>query len=723
MVGTSSIANAKLLDSHLGNSAPDKADRVRVALAGNPNCGKTTIFNALTGARQHVGNYAGVTVEKREGGYSFESTEVELLDLPGTYSLSYFSPEERIAQDEILRDDLDAVVVVIDSATLKRSLVLLAQVIQTGARPVLCLNMTDEAEKSGQRIDVALLESLLGIPVVKTTGHKQIGIDKLKRAVSNAISAPVVENRVVLGRRLIGALSEIIQELTKTNMPSPATTWAAMKLLLGDKLYVNSAELMGEHGKQAVKIAESQRSWIEKETGTDISLYVMEQYYGFVDGLLMETITERAHVDTRVVSDWIDSIVVNRMAGIPIFLAVMYSIFWFTFTLGEYPMGWIESGFESLGTWLSSLWPEGSESAVRSLIVDGIIGGVGGVIVFLPNIVILFLGLAFLEDTGYLARAAFLTDRLMHRFGLHGKSFIPLVIGFGCSIPGIMATRTMENERDRLSTMLVLPLMSCGARLPIWMLLIPAFFAEQWRAPALWGIYMTGIVLALVLSLLLRKTVLKGEEAPFVMELPPYRLPTIRAVMTRMVERSWLYLRKAGTIILGISILMWVMTSYPKSDSYQVDEEIAPAKTQLTEQELEHRRAADDLENSIAGRIGRFIEPALRPLGFDWKIGVGMLGALAAKEVFVSQMGIIYSMGETDEESMSLRDALARDYSALVGFSLMLFLLISAPCMATIAVTRRESGSWKWAALQLGGLTAIAYVISLLFFQIGQLFI
>jgi ferrous iron transport protein B len=310
----------------------------------------------------------------------------------------------------------------------------------------------------------------------------------------------------------------------------------------------------------------------------------------------------------------------------------------------------------------------------------------------------------------------------MHRFGLHGKSFVPMMTGFGCSIPGIMATRTLENDRDRLTTMLVLPLMSCGARLPIWMLLIPAFFAPVWRAPMLFFVYAFGILLAFVLALVLRKSVLRGEEAPFVMELPPYRVPTLRAVATRMAERSWLYVRKAGTVILGISILMWFITAYPEKDTYDVDAALAAGQVTLSGSEIAHARAAEDLEFSVAGRVGKAVEPVIRPLGFDWKMGTAMLGAFAAKEVFVAQMGIVYAMGETDEESQGLRETLAADYSPLVGLSLMLFLLIAAPCMATVAVTRRESGSWKWALLQVGGLTAVAYVISLVVYQVGRLF-
>jgi ferrous iron transport protein B len=405
-------------------------------------------------------------------------------------------------------------------------------------------------------------------------------------------------------------------------------------------------------------------------------------------------------------------------------------------------MGWIESLVAWVAHAVSGLWPEGSSSLLRSLLVDGVIAGVGGVLVFLPNILLLFLGLAFLEDTGYMARAAFLTDRVMHRFGLHGKSFIPMMTGFGCSVPGIMATRTLENERDRLATMLVLPLMSCGARLPIWMLLVPAFFPPAWRAPVLWLIYATGIVLALALALLLRKTLLRGDDAPFVMELPPYRLPTPRSVATKMIGRAGLYLRKAGTTILAISILLWAAMSFPKPASYQIDARIASGEVVVIETPqpsaaegglgtrpalsaagVAAKRATEDLEYSAAGRLGRFLEPVFTPIGFDWKLVTAMIGAFAAKEVFVAQMGIVYSIGDVEAGTEGLRALLARDYSPLVGLSLVLFLLISAPCMATIAVTRRESGRWRWALLQLFGLTAIAYLASLFVYQLGRLIV
>jgi ferrous iron transport protein B len=712
----------------------DAARRLRVAIAGNPNCGKTTLFNAFTGAHQHVANYPGVTVERRAGTCNIGGLATDIVDLPGTYSLSAYSPEERVAELE-LAGHPDVVVVVTDSTQLQRNLVLLVQILLTGANAVLCLNMADEARAAGQKVDLAQMELLLGCPVVETEAHRKRGLADLEAAIHRAASTPMTRHKVVLGEQLDTALAAIRVLLPKGS-ENLSSEWTALRLLLGDVAPTARVSAM-PRGESAVGEARRQRERIEATTGQEIAVFVAERMFGYVDGLLRETRTVPARIDTRVLSDRIDAVVAHPFLGLPIFGAVMFAIFWLTFTVGEVPMGWIEAGMGWLGESVSSLWPGGSDSLLRSLLVDGIIGGVGGVIVFLPNILLLFLGLAFLEDTGYMARAAFLTDRLMHRFGLHGKSFIPMMTGFGCSVPGIMATRTLENERDRLTTMLVLPLMSCGARLPIWMLLIPAFFAPAWRAPALWLIYAIGILLALSLALLLRKTVLRGEDAPFVMELPPYRLPTLRSVIIKMAQRGGLYLRKAGTTILAISILLWVAVTFPKPSSYDIDRKIAAGEVTvvqdaavapqtaaqvMTEADVDAHRATEDLDYSAAGRLGHLLEPAFRPLGFDWKMVTAMIGAFAAKEVFVAQMGIVYSIGNVEESTDGLSALLSRDYSPLIGFSLMLFLLISAPCMATIAVTRRESGRWSWALFQLAGLTGVGYLTSLVVYQIGLLF-
>jgi len=733
-----------------------------VALAGNPNAGKTSIFNALTGARQHVGNYPGVTVEKRTGRYPFEGASFDVLDLPGTYSLSSFSPEERITQHELLSTEHDVVVVVADSTNLKRSLVLLAQVLQTGAKTVLCLNMADEARKAGQKIDLGLMQTLLGVPVVETVGHQAHGMDALRRAIAQCTQGKQGPHRLVLGERLdsaIGSLRPLLSRLPLERAEQAGQDWVATKLLSGDADMSERIRLLGPAGKRALERATELRNRIEKETGSDLALYLTERYFGFVDGLLREVVAAPARGDARALSDAIDAVVVHRVLGLPIFALVMYAIFWLTFRVGEPLMTGLETALGALRQAIGTLWPAAAAPLLRSLLIDGVLGGVGGVVVFLPNIALLFFGLGLLEDTGYMARAAFLMDRVMHRFGLHGKSFVPMMAGFGCSVPGILATRTLENERDRLTTMLVLPLMSCGARLPAWLLIIPAFFAPAWRAPLLGGIYATGVVLALVLARLLRSSLLRGEEAPFVMELPPYRWPTMRALGVKMFERSWLYLRKAATIILAVSILMWLCTEFPKPASYAVDGDISagrvvvaaghdsgaspqaeaqpqgslPSSEQalgsdgrarpeiLTASAVESRRRAEALRYSIAGRLGQAVEPLVRPLGLDWKIATCLIGAVAAKELFVAQVGIVYAVGSSGEAHASLRDALRRDYSPAAALALMLLLLIATPCVATVAATRRESNSWKWALLQFGGLSALGYLVALIAFQLGRL--
>jgi ferrous iron transport protein B len=499
-----------------------------------------------------------------------------------------------------------------------------------------------------------------------------------------------------------------------------------VKLLENDK-ELRATVVSPEINEQIEKSA----SRIEKILGEHPETAIAGRRYGFISGACQEAV--RSTIEIRhTTSDRIDAVVTNRVLGIPMFLGLMYLVFQLTFTLGEPLMGWIESVFGWMGGVVQGWWPEGSESLLKSLLADGIIGGVGGVIVFLPNILLLFLAIAILEDSGYMARAAFIVDRLMHKIGLHGKSFIPMLIGFGCSVPAIMATRTLENRRDRLTTMLVIPLMSCGARLPIYALIIPAFFPEAWYAPMLWIMYVIGILLAVVSTKILRSTILKGESVPFVMELPPYRMPTLKGILIHMWERGFLYLKKAGTIILGISILLWAMTTFPglpddETARFQAARHTVQSGNAGEDEKTEQLAAIDNaageakLLNSIAGRIGHGMEPVLKPMGFDWRIGTALIGAFAAKEVFVAQMGIVYSVGEADEESETLRDKLKSTYTPLVGFCIMLFCLVSAPCMATIAVTRRESNSWGWALFQLGGLTLLAYVLTVFVFQAGSL--
>jgi ferrous iron transport protein B len=690
---------------------------------GNPNCGKTSLFNALTGSNQRVGNYAGVTVERRSGrlrvGKNGASLDAELLDLPGLYSLASYSPEEKVTQDELLSGEIDLAVVVVDATALKRSLVLLAQMMQLELRLVLVLNMSDEAERAGQRLDLPLLEKMLGFPVVATVGSKGEGIDALLEAMVKALRRDVAPSKLVLGERVDAAIAAVVASLDAQLPEEPRRAWLATRLLLSDERYVE--QFAGrEEAAPVMEEVQRQRERLERESGHDVQLCITEHFFGFVDGLLHEVVRTPARQDARAISDRIDAVLANRLLGLPFFFFTMYVIFWVTFALGEYPMAWLETGFDALGAGVGSLWPEGSDSLLRSLLVEGVLPGVGGVLVFLPNIVLLFLGLSILEDTGYMARAAFLVDAVMHKFGLHGRSFIPLITGLGCSVPGIMATRTLASRKDRLATMMVVPLMSCGARLPIWLLLIPAFFAPEWRAPMLWGMYLIGIVLALLLALLLRKVVLRGDDEPFVMELPPYRVPTLRNALRQMTEKAWLYLKKAGTIILAFSVIMWALAQFPKpaelSEAGHAELELRARAEGVEPAQLQQREA---LQASVLGRVGSGLEPALAPLGFDWRIGTALVGAFAGKELFVSQLGIVYALDEGDEHR-SLETALRRDYSPLTGFTLMLFMLVAMPCVATLAVLRKESGSWRWALGAFFGHTLLAYVLCLLVFQIGS---
>jgi ferrous iron transport protein B len=728
--------------------------KIVVALTGNPNSGKTTIFNDITGARQHVGNYPGVTVERKQGFRRHADMELQIVDLPGTYSLSAYSAEELVARNFIIDEKPDVVVDIIDTSNLERNLYLAVQLMELRVPLVLAFNMSDMAKARGYEFDIDKLSMFFGASIVHTVGHKGTGVKELLETIISTATGVMSKKLDKGGMLSASALSsgatirgpqceapvlnygrDIEEEITKIEVLARTNgsingeynaRWAALKLLENDKemrAKVLSPELNSQIEKSILHI--------EKMLGESPETAIAGRRYGFISGACQEAV--RSTIEIRhMLSDRIDTLVTNRVLGIPIFLGLMYLVFHLTFTLGNPPMEWIEGGFGWLGGTIEVWWPDGSETLLKSLLLDGIIGGVGGVVVFLPNILLLFMAIAILEDSGYMARAAFIMDRLMHKIGLHGKSFIPMLIGFGCSVPAIMATRTLENRRDRLTTMLVVPLMSCGARLPIYALIIPAFFPQAWHAPMLWIIYLIGIFLAVLSAKLLRSTILKGESAPFVMELPPYRMPTIKGVLIHMWERGWLYLKKAGTIILGISVLLWMMTTFPGLPEYEAvrfeRSRRAIQAAEMSEEEqieqlasIKNKEKKAELRNSIAGRIGHAMEPVIKPMGFDWRIGTALIGAFAAKEVFVAQMGIVYSVGEADEESETLREKLKNNYSPLVGFCIMLFCLISAPCMATIAVTKRESNSWRWALFQLGGLTILAYVLTVIVFQSGSL--
>ena len=682
--------------------------KIAVALAGNPNSGKTTIFNMLTGAHQHVGNYPGVTVEKKEGLCRYKEYEMTVVDLPGTYSLTAYSIEELVARNFIIDEQPDVIVDIVDASNIERNLYLATQLIEMNVPLVLAFNMSDIAEQKGLLFDIEQLSTLLEAKIVPTVGNRGEGKAELLDAIVETARQGRRQriHRISYGKEIEKELAEtktILADKEPLLAEKYGSRWFALKLLGQDNEVTE--KVRDQEVLDAVKASVEHLRTI---FGDEPEIIMADRRYGFISGACEECI--KSTVELRhSTSDIADKIILNRLLGLPIFLLLMYLVFKLTFWIGDPLMGWMENFFGWLGGGVAGFWPAGSEGPVKSLLVDGIIGGVGGVLVFLPNILLLFLAIAVLEDSGYMARAAFIMDRIMHKIGLHGKSFIPMLIGFGCSIPAIMATRVLENRRNRLTTIMVVPLMSCGARLPIYALIIPAFFAPRWHGFMLWVIYMIGIALAIICAKILRITLFKGETTPFVMELPPYRIPTIKGIFIHMWERGWLYMKKAGTIILAISIILWAATSYPKPS-----EESLAGLDEKQAQEIE-------LTHSVAGRVGKVLEPVIRPLGFDWRVGTALIGALGAKEVFVAQMGIVHSLGEIDERPEALRAKLQAEYSPLVGFCIMLFTLISAPCIATLVICRRETGSWGWALFQFLGLTTLAYVVTFIVYQIGSL--
>ncbi len=718
-----------------------------IALAGNPNSGKTTVFNAITGARQHVGNYPGVTVEKKAGAATHGDVRLEVVDLPGTYSLTAYSIEEVVARNFLLNDKPDVVVDIVDSSNLERNLYLATQLMELGVPLVLAFNMSDVAEGRGYNIDDDKLAELLGVPIVKTVGHKGKGITELL----DAALAVARDGQAVASQRHPNYGSEIephLKQLTglvaeKCDKHRPR--WFAIKLLENDAETIKRLrQACPQHIEELLAEAERLRRHIESICGDAAEIILADRRYGFISGACTEAVTQSVEVRHER-SDKIDSVMTNRYLGLPIFALLMFLVFQLTFFMGNPLVDLLDSGKGLLAEAVGGLWGEsGADSVLRSLLVDGIIEGVGAVMVFTPLIMLLFLAIAFLEDSGYMARAAFVIDRLMHKIGLHGKSFIPMLIGFGCTVPGIMATRTLETRRDRLTTILVLPLMSCGARLPIYVLILGAFFPVNTvlrlfgilpvTNHALWLflIYIIGIALAIICAKIFRATLLKGEATPFVMELPPYRMPTLKGLAIHMWERTWLYIKKAGTIILAIVVVLWALAYWPKLGEEKlvvfeqrraaVQADAHPDKEQTAEllAEIDAAEHEAKLEHSAIGRAGKTIAPVFKPCGFDWKISTATIGAFAAKEVFVGQMGVLYSVGDdVDEESVDLREKLAAKYTPLMGFCIMLFSLISMPCMVTVAVTVREAG-WRWALLQVTYLTALAWVLTTIVYQVGS---
>jgi len=704
---------------------------IRVALAGNPNSGKTTVFNNLTGTRQRVANYPGVTVEEKVGTATFAGRTLEVTDLPGNYSLTPYSPDERVALRLLLEGEADVVVDVVDASNLERNLYLATQLMEIGVPLVLAFNMSDLARAGGAAIDYERLSKLLGVPIVPMVGNKNQGTRELLETIIK-----VAEGEIESRPRLVGYGRDIDAELDKIERylgehvalgEAYPTRWLALKLLEGDAEVRRMMRARHGPDKRLDELVAASARHLHALYGEEPEGLVADRRYGFISGACQEAVAKSAERRHNV-SDQIDTVVTNRWLGLPIFALVMLAMFALVFALGRLGMVGVEQGVRWLGGWLGAALPEG---LVRSLVVDGIVAGVGNVIVFLPLVVLLFLAIAFLEDTGYLARAAFVIDRVMHLVGLHGRSFIPMLLGFGCSVPAVMATRTLSGRRDRLTTMLVVPLMSCGARLPIYALLAGAFFTGA--ATQTWvvlSLYMLGVVLAALLAKLFRTTLFRGPSVPFVMELPPYRMPTLRGVVTHMWQRAWMFLKRAGTVILLFSVVMWFLQTFPREPSLSKahDAAIAAAEASGAPDEaieaLRDEKATELAKRSFAGRIGTGIAPVLEPIGLgDWKIGMALVSGFVAKEAVISTLGQAYAVGEAETGSATLRQEVRNDpfYSKLKAYTLMVFVLLYVPCMITVVVIGRESGSWKWAVFAAGYTTALAYVVSLVVYQGGRL--
>lgn len=729
----------------LGASAP--ARQALVLVAGNPNSGKSTLFNVLSGSRTRVANYPGVTIDRRSATLALAGGPVELTDLPGTYSLSARSAEEQIAVESLLGRGLrrpDAILIVVDAMALARALYLTLEILEIGCPVVIALNMTDEVERSGHAVDAAKLARLTGARVVSTVASQGKGITEIRAALSAAIAerdippVPSIAQSAMLQVDLAELEGLILQERLLSE-PREARAWAQWLLLSLD--HDNPDELAG--------VPAQARAWTRRiqqraaEAGRNLDLEIISARYAFVDRLLAEVFTTAAQPRRRL-TDRIDAVLTHRIGGAIAFALTMLIVFQALFSWSEPAIALIEDTVAAVQGWVTAALPPGP---FASLMVDGVIAGVGNVVVFVPQIALLFLFIGLLEDLGYLARAAFVIDRVMRAVGLHGKAFVPMLSGFSCAVPAVMATRTLENRTDRLLTMMVLPLTSCSARLPVYVLVTATVFTSESRlgwfsagALALFAMYSLSLVAALVAAAVLRRTVLKGPVPALVLELPPYRLPSLSVLLRGVWERVKMFLIDAGTVILALTIILWALLSYPKDPAVTARAEAsraAVAGQNLSAEENETRLAEIDsrengaqLRYSAAGRLGHLIEPVLRPLGFDWRIGVGILGAFAAREVFVGTLGVVFDIADASETYEPLRETLRAAtwpdgsllFTPLAGVSLMVFFVLACQCMSTVAVVKRESGGWRWPLFMVAYMTVLAYSASLLVYQVGRFF-
>ncbi len=718
VVDEHNIDEKALSDKQFHAAAAERRRSVNVALVGNPNCGKTTLFNFASGAHERVGNYSGVTVDAKEGYAKFENYRLNLVDLPGTYSLSAYTPEELYVRKQITEHTPDVVVNVIDASNLERNLYLTTQLIDMHLRMVVALNMFDETEKRGDTINAEKLSELFGVPVVPTVFTTGRGVDELFRQVIRLYEGSEGDDphfrhiHINHGHELENGIAEMQEHLKKEDelRLHYSTRYLAIKLLEMDKDAENYIRNLAE-ADEILRHRDEAVARVKEETGEDSETAIMDAKYGFIHGALQEAGYEKgnernAYHATHV----LDKILTNRWVGFPIFLLFLALMFTVTFQLGAYPMDWIDAGVEWIGDFIGNTMPDG---VVKDMIIDGIIGGVGSVIVFLPQILILYLFISFMEDCGYMARAAFIMDKLMHKMGLHGKSFIPLIMGYGCNVPAIMATRTIESRKSRLATMMIIPLISCEARLPVYIMIISVFFAAKYQSLIMMCLYLLGIVVAILMSKVMMKFVIKGEDSPFVMELPPYRFPTGKAIMRHTWEKGKQYLKKMGGIILVASIIVWALSYFPHHE------------------ELDNQAQQ---EQSYIGRIGKAIEPIFAPQGFNWKLDVGIVAGVGAKEIVAATMGVLYSGDESFGEDDSFDAENAGKYERLhqimaadgvsipTALGFMAFVMLYFPCVAAISAIKGETGKWKWAVFVAGYTTIVAWVISAVIVQIGRLF-
>ena len=716
-----------------------------IALAGNPNSGKTTIFNNMTGTRQKVGNWPGVTVEKKEGSINKSGYDLKIIDLPGTYSLTPFSIEEIVARNFILDERPDVVIDIIDASNLERSLYLATQLREIDCKVLFALNMADVARTRGIKIDDKKLSELLAVPVVFTIGNKNKGIETLlERAIELAESDDVIpkKRKVKYSKDIEDSISKMehfIENHAADSIPYNVR-WTAIKLLEDDKIVKERIlEKTGKIGEDILREIDNHRKFLVDRFDDDPEIVMTDERYGFIAGIIMEVLTTstKQRVD---ISRNVDLVLTNRFIGFPIFIFFIWAMFQLTFSLGAYPMDWISSGINLISTLLAQMLPD---NMVKDFLVNGVIAGVGSVMIFLPNILILFFCIALFEDTGYMSRAAFLMDKIMHLIGLHGKSFIPMLMGFGCNVPAIMASRTLESEKDRTLTILITPFMSCSARLPVYIILAGAFFGAK-AGTVIFGIYLLGIILSIITGRLFRSTLLRGADAPFVMELPPYRIPMIKSLLIHMWDRSKIFLKKMGGYILAGSVVVWTLSAFPLNISYSknYDLEIEQVKTYFQTEmenaqesdktllaqkrdvavaELITRKKAEKAEKSFMGRIGKVVAPIFSPIGIDWRGSVALLTGFVAKEIVVSTMGILYAADER-EDSEALKHALLSSGMTPIGaLAMMVFVLLYMPCLATLAAIRRETASLKWMIFSISYSTLLAWGMAFLVYQGGKL--